>query len=281
MKKRFTNILLILSLARCTPVLDLDLGTILQADRDGRFSQDLIYDMEYGTLTLLEDGTYRFIVEDFEISNDLNANGISNEGWITMQGHGGSYHYLNDGYILNIHFESIARNLGSGIVWDKTTNAGDLTNITFNAMFTEKAPYVSGELFLKATNETTWTNFQKTVKRSKELNKTRTCLALDPSHGLYQKSYLALSYTNFTSLFKTHKGLSIYSIEHYFPLDAQWKRGCTLTMNLSLSEQYSLNYYSNGAWSGYLMTNLNYYIDDAAYYHGGNFILKGVAPASY
>ncbi len=273
MKKRIIVFLTaIFSLYACSIPLDISNGRLLSSDSEGHLLEDVYYSNGSQNVSFLTDGSFLMATTDYELSNDLDNDGISNEGWVLTSGSRGTYVYDSSHFTFSLSFAQKYRSLGGANLWDPLTNDGDTILNQGNGIFTESMYYIQGNIFLK-TDGIAWTNFYITKYYNGNRDVTRETYRIDTSAGSSSFLTTDLTYSNTGELISGSQDLNTETIVASYPLNTPWKTGNTLTFNVIRDFRYSGMTYSGGTWGSYTSTNSNPSPDVITLDNQGDFIL--------
>lgn len=150
-------------LGACATTVGIDLGAMLGVDAAGHFKKDLTYVMTSGEeVTLKTDGSFESLSYEYEFGgDDLDGDGVTNEGKVQTDGMRGTYVCAADTMVFTVDFSSVY----NGIVgdWRPNTNENDVESMTLNGAAFEHTLYINQPysmilpVFVKTETANTWT----------------------------------------------------------------------------------------------------------------------------
>lgn len=240
-------------LAGCSAnTLDINLGSEIGVDADGHFKEELTYSIGDGqTVTFKTDGSFEQYGYEYEYgSNDLDNDGVTNEGEVLTAGAKGTYTCDADTRTITAAFSTVFDTSVTN-VWYAPKSSSDLSAVTGNLIAFDHilyANFIAASSFkssavtkamsfsfpvinVASTTNNVWTSFSKDVYGDGSYETTSTLLTIDVASSNVTYESLNSKYSNDVR-FSAEETVATFIVTAITPEDTAWKNGAILTCSL-------------------------------------------------
>ncbi len=269
---RYTKILTAITalfiVSACAVNASFNTGALLTVDESGHLKVTAVYDYGYAKITFAADGTYTKENFHFETAtDDIDGDGVTNEGWIQDSGDKGTYVYDPEQRKMTIEYSQYYLN-----EWLSITNQNDTVHEEFSGLLTENMMMNNYNIY-NFDSGNRWKSYDNTVSYNDAQQAKTYYYTVDTTAGTVAYESQQISYNANGAMVNSSRSLYIYKIVSTKPDGIEWKKGNTLAFAL-VQTDYCFSSTNNGtSWTPYASTNHTYSSTTKTMLHNDTFMI--------